>query len=182
MGALAATSPLWPLWAFLAAVGFYFTLSPLLHWWPWSGARARKGSGVSDDSKHIEQQINIAGDQRGVIAHTINLAPQKGVTGEVLRENDRENGEYVTEVRLNLEAAYAASKFSVEASAESPFEFDVRGGATPQDASAMFNVFQYDHAPNHKGLSVGAPLQPAYRAIIRSHEPQTAVQVGTALE
>ena len=35
MGALTATSPLWPVWAVLAAVGFYFTLAPLLRLPPW---------------------------------------------------------------------------------------------------------------------------------------------------
>jgi uncharacterized membrane protein HdeD (DUF308 family) len=39
MGALAATSPLWPLWGALAVVGFYFTFATLLHWWPHTHGR-----------------------------------------------------------------------------------------------------------------------------------------------
>ncbi|HEY5374833.1 MAG TPA: hypothetical protein VIK01_14215, partial [Polyangiaceae bacterium] len=35
MAGAAFVSPLWPFFAAFALVGFYFTLAPLLHIWPW---------------------------------------------------------------------------------------------------------------------------------------------------
>ncbi len=37
--AVAVVSPLWPLFAALAALGFYCVLAPLLHWWPHTHGR-----------------------------------------------------------------------------------------------------------------------------------------------
>jgi hypothetical protein len=135
----------------------------------------------SEDTPKIDQSVTSHNQSGGVTAHTVNMEPQKAVHGEVLRDNAPEGEEFVTEVLMRLDAAHTAHAFRVEVSGDHPLELDLSGAATPQNAGIMFNVMEFEQGPSRKAIQVGAPLQPAYRAIIRSSRPQ-AFQIGVGLE
>jgi hypothetical protein len=101
------------------------------------------------------------------------MPPESGIEGgEIMRENEPEGDNYVTEVRLRLRAAYAAtSKLRVDAFAESPLRLELGGGSTPQDVTNLQGFWEFDEAPNHKAIEVSPPFHNAYRAIVRVAEP-----------
>jgi hypothetical protein len=124
------------------------------------------------DEPRIDQSVTSHNQSGGITARTvINLAPVPGIAGEIVRENDREGDEYVTEARLRLEAGYAAGGIRIEATGEAPVQLEVAGGATPQDASMMM-FRESDLGEGAKAIEVSPLIHQAYRAIVHTKRPQ----------
>jgi hypothetical protein len=144
------------------------------------GLRVRRTTVADEPKIHTDESVTSHNQSGGITARNVNIGHQPGVTGVVLREAVPEDGGYVTEALFTLQAGYAANRIRVEAAGEGPIELKVQGGPTPQDVTVMFGVFEYTISPSHKAVEVSAPLQSAYRALVRTNQPEP-LEVGARL-
>ncbi len=145
------------------------------------GNEPRKGIGMTDDDAkvNIDQSVTSYHQSGGITARNVDLAPEPGVEAETLEENKPEGDEFLTRIRLVLQAAYAASGLRIDVSTDDPMRLDLHPGASLQDAG-MMSVRTLADAPSHKVMELAPPLTNGYIASIYTSKP-TAVRVAASV-